>query len=135
MVSPLARVAVPSARIPLGRAPCSAGPVKFFPVAKLPRVRAQPSPLPYAALYLSAFFLPAAASMAPSSNFCLVARCFPVSWSRPATSYRGCSYTRALVSLLTVGPTVGSSPASVMLGSKYFMSVLQLRRPPLCHAR
>jgi hypothetical protein len=45
---------VPSAQIPHGRAPCSVGPVKFFPVAKLPRVHAQPRPHP-------SVFLPACA--------------------------------------------------------------------------
>ncbi|NP_001354228.1 uncharacterized protein LOC100277793 [Zea mays] len=133
MVSPWARAAVPSARIPLGRAPCSVGPIKFFPAAKLPRVHAQPRPLPRAALYLSAWS--PAVSMAPSSDFCLVARCFPVPWSRLTASCQGSSCTRALVPLLAVGPTVGSSPASVVLGSKYFISVLQLQRPPLHRAR
>jgi hypothetical protein len=44
--SSLVRAAVPSARIPLGRAPCSAGSVKFFSAAKLPCVRTQPRFLP-----------------------------------------------------------------------------------------
>ncbi|ONM32451.1 hypothetical protein ZEAMMB73_Zm00001d041107 [Zea mays] len=55
--------------------------------------------------------LPAVASMAPSSDFCLVARRFLVSWSRPAVFCQGCSYTHVLIPLLAVGPTISSSPA------------------------
>jgi hypothetical protein len=94
-----------------------------------------PSRLGINASELSPCVLPAAVSMVPSSDFCLVARRFPVSESRSATSYRGCSYTRALVPLLAVGPTVGSSPTSVVLVSKYFMSEQRLRCPPLRRAR
>jgi hypothetical protein len=60
---------------------------------------------------LSPCILPAVASMAPSSDFCLVACRFPVPWSRPAMSCQGCSCTRVLIPLLAIRPTVSSSPA------------------------
>lgn len=57
-------------------------------------------------------------SSVPSLDFCLVACYFLVPWSRSDASCQGYSYTCVLVPLLAVGPTVGSFPASVALGSK-----------------
>jgi hypothetical protein len=56
-------------------------------------------------------------SSVPSLDFCLVACYFLVPWSRSDASCQGYSYTCVLVPLLAVGPTVGSFPASVALGS------------------
>jgi hypothetical protein len=120
----------PSAR--LAGAPWLAPALTTTPEPVIPVV--SPSRLGINTSELGPCVLPAAVSMAPSSFFCLVARRFPVMGSRPTASCRGCSCTRALVPLLAVGPTVGNSPASVVLVSKYFMSEQWLRRPPLRHA-
>jgi hypothetical protein len=131
-ISLRAAPARPSPQRPTG-APWLAPALATTPEPVIPAV--SPSRLGSNASELGPCVLPAVASMAPISDFCLVARCFPVSWSRPAASCQGCSCTHALVPLLAVGPTVSSSPTSVVLGSKYFMSEQRLRRPPLRRAR
>jgi hypothetical protein len=95
-------------RAPPGSSSLCPAAVEFPARAPSPSARSR---LSSNASELGPCILPAVTSMAPSSDFCLVAHRFLVSWSRPAVFCQGCSYTRVLIPLLAVGPTVSSSPA------------------------